>query len=69
MGGDTEESVRQLGKLVDIFKLTNEYSMEDSLIKIGSAMNALGASGTANEGYMLEFSKRVAGVAPTRHRI
>ena len=65
LGGDTEESVRQLGKLVDIFKLTNEYSMEDSLIKIGSAMNALGASGTANEAYLLEFTKRVAGVAPT----
>lgn len=65
LGGDAEESVRQLGKLVDIFKLSNEYSMEDSLLKIGSAMNALGASGTANEGYMLEFTKRVAGVAPT----
>jgi len=64
LGGDTEESVRQLGKLVDIFKLTKEYSVEESLLKIGSAMNALGASGTANEGYMLEFSKRVAGVAP-----
>jgi TP901 family phage tail tape measure protein len=64
LGGDTEESVRQLGKLVDIFKLTKEFSVEDSLLKIGSAMNALGASGTANEGYMLEFTKRVAGVAP-----
>ncbi len=64
LGGDTEESVRQLGKLVDIFKLTKDFSIEDSLLKIGSAMNALGASGTANEGYMLEFSKRVAGVAP-----
>jgi len=65
LGGDPEESVRQLGKLVDIFKLTKEYSIEDSLLKIGSAMNALGASGTANEAYMLEFTKRVAGVAPT----
>jgi TP901 family phage tail tape measure protein len=65
LGGDAEESVRQLGKLVDIFKLTRFYSMEESLLKIGSAMNALGASGTANEAYMLEFSKRVAGVAPT----
>lgn len=64
LGGDTEESVRQLGKLVDIFKLTNEFTIEESLLKIGSAMNALGASGTANEGYMLEFAKRVAGVAP-----
>ena len=65
LGGDTEESVRQLGKLVDIFKLTKDFTMEESLLKIGSAMNALGASGTANEGYMLEFTKRVAGVAPT----
>lgn len=65
LGGDTEESVRQLGKLVDIFKLTKDFSVEESLLKIGSAMNALGASGTANEGYMLEFTKRVAGVAPT----
>ena len=65
LGGDTEESVRQLGKLVDIFKLDQEYTMEESLLKIGSAMNALGAAGTANEGYMLEFTKRVAGVAPT----
>jgi TP901 family phage tail tape measure protein len=65
LGGDTEESVRQLGKLVEIFKLTKEFSIEESLLKIGSAMNALGASGTANEGFMLEFSKRVAGVAPT----
>ena len=65
LGGDTEESVRQLGKLVDIFKLTDQFTMEQSLLKIGSAMNALGASGTANEGYMLEFTKRIAGVAPT----
>ena len=65
LGGDTEESVRQLGKLVDIFKLDKEFTMEESLLKIGSAMNALGASGTANEAYMLEFTKRVAGVAPT----
>ncbi len=64
LGGDTEESVRQLGKLVDIFKLTDKFSIEDSLLKVGSAMNALGASGTANEAYMLEFAKRVAGVAP-----
>ena len=28
LGGDTEESVRQLGKLVDIFKLDQEFTME-----------------------------------------
>ncbi len=65
LGGDTEESINQLGKLVDIFKLKDQYGMEDSLLKIGSAINSLGAAGTANEANMVEFAKRVAGIAPS----
>jgi len=64
LGGDVEESINQLGKLVDIFKLKDEFGIEDALIKIGSAINSLGAAGTANEAYMVEFSKRLAGIAP-----
>jgi len=64
LGGDVEESVRQLGKLSDIFKLKDQFGIEQALLKTGSAINALGASSTANEGYMVEFAKRVAGVAP-----
>ena len=64
LGGDVEDSINQLGKLVDIFKLKDQFGIEQSLLKVGSAINSLGAAGTANEGYMVEFSKRVAGIAP-----
>jgi len=64
LGGDTEESIRQIGKLVDIFKVKDKFGIEDSMLKVGSAINALGAASTANEGYMVEFAKRVGGIAP-----
>jgi len=65
LGGDVEESIRQLGKLTDIFNLKEEFGIEQALLKTGSAINALGASSTANEGFIVEFAKRVAGVAPS----
>jgi TP901 family phage tail tape measure protein len=64
LGGNVEESVNELGKLIDIFKLEDEFGIETAMLKIGSAINSLGAAGTANEGYLVEFSKRVAGIAP-----
>ncbi|MCX6231159.1 MAG: phage tail tape measure protein [Bacteroidetes bacterium] len=64
LGGNTEESIRHIGKLVDIFKVKDKFGIEDSLLKVGSAINALGATSTANEQYMVEFTKRVGGIAP-----
>lgn len=64
LGGNVEESINQIGKLVDIFKIQDVYGVEESMLKIGSAINSLGAAGTANEGYMVEFAKRVGGIAP-----
>jgi TP901 family phage tail tape measure protein len=64
LGGNVEETVRQLGKLVDIFKLEDVLGVEDAMLKVGSALNSLGAASTANEGYMVEFAKRVGGIAP-----
>jgi len=65
LGGNIEESVNDLGKLIDIFKLKDDFGLEASFMKVGSAINDLGASGTANEGYIVEFTKRVAGIAPS----
>ena len=65
LGGDVEESINSLGKLVDIFKLEDEFGIEQALLKVGSAINSLGAAGTANEAYLVEFAKRVAGIAPS----
>lgn len=65
LGGNTEQAINDLGKLVDIFKLKDTYGVEASLLKVGSAINSLGAAGTANEAYLVEFSKRIAGIAPS----
>lgn len=64
LGGNIEESVNQIGKLVDIFGIKSEFGVEQAMLKTGSAINSLGASSTANEGYIVEFTKRMAGVAP-----
>jgi TP901 family phage tail tape measure protein len=65
LGGNTEEAVRHLGKLVDLFKVKDKYGIEEGLLKVGSAINDLGMASTANEGFLVEFSKRVAGIAPS----
>ena len=64
LGGNIEDSVNQLGKLTEIFGIKEDFGIEKSLLKIGSTINSLGAIGTANEGYMVEFSKRLGGIAP-----
>lgn len=63
--GGTEDAVRALGKLVDIFKLKDEYGMEKAMLKVGSAINELGMASTASEGYLINFTRRTAGIAPT----
>jgi len=62
--GGVEESINALGKLTDIFKIKDTYGIEEALLKVGSAINTLGASGTANEKNLVDFSNRLAGVAP-----
>lgn len=64
LGGDTEEAIRQVGKIVDIFKVNEEFGIEKGMLKVGSVINELGMASTANEGYIVEFTKRVAGIAP-----
>lgn len=63
-GGDTEEAIRQVGKIVDIFKVKDLFGIEAGMLKVGSVINELGMASTANEGYIVEFTKRVAGIAP-----
>lgn len=64
LGGDAEEAIRTVGKIVDIFGLKDSLGIEKAMLSVGSAINELGASSTANEGYIVEFTNRVAGVAP-----
>lgn len=64
LGDNTEDAIREIGKLVDIFDLQEEYGLEQSMLKVGSAINEMGMASTANEGYIVDFTKRLAGVAP-----
>ncbi|MFD2961391.1 MULTISPECIES: phage tail tape measure protein [Olivibacter] len=62
--GGAEEAINSLGKLTDIFKLKDVYGIEEALLKVGSVINDLGAAGTANEGNMVRWVQRMAGIAP-----
>lgn len=62
--GDPEQSMRKLGKLIESFKVKDVYGIEDSLLKVGSAINHLGKSSTANEGFIVDFTRRMGGIAP-----
>jgi len=65
LGGSAEEAVRQIGKLVSVFGIKERFGIEDAITKTGSALNELGMASTASEAYIVSFTKRVAGVAPT----
>lgn len=59
-----DDAIKNIGKLVDIFNLKDEFGLEKAMLKVGSAINELGMSSTASEGYMVEFIKRMGGIAP-----
>ena len=57
------DAITQIGKLVNVFRLKEEFSLEDAMLKMASAMNTLGASSEASEGFMVDFMERLGGVA------
>ena len=58
-----EDAVRSLAKLNDILGITKEMGIEKGLLATGSAINELGQSSTANEGYLVDFAQRLGGIA------
>ena len=58
-----------IGKLADVYaKSTAQLTdagdnLEKKMLSIGSAINQLGQSSTANEGYLVEFLSRMGGIA------
>lgn len=59
-----EDAIKNIGKLVNVFRLDEQFGLETSMLKVGSAINELGMASTANEGYMVDFLKRMGGIAP-----
>lgn len=62
-----EGAVREVGKMVDVFtKSTAELEgldLKSKMLAVGSAINELGASSSAQEDYLVQFAGRLGGVA------
>lgn len=56
-----EGAIRNLGKISDVFGLTDMLGISDALTKIGSSINAVGQASTASEAYLVQFTQRLAG--------
>ena len=57
--GGVEEVTKSLGGLQKLFKDTANVSPADAITKIGSAVNALGATGTATGPVIADFTARI----------
>lgn len=62
--GNTEDVINEIGKITKIFNLDKEFGIEKGMLKVASAINTVGASSEANEGYLVEWAKDFAGIAP-----
>ncbi len=60
-----EDAIKQIGKLNQTFQLGERTGMnlEQQMLSTGSAINALGQASTAQESYLVDFTRRLAGVA------
>ncbi len=57
--GGVEDVAKSLGGLQKLFKETADVSPADAITKIGSAVNALGADGTATGPVIADFTARI----------
>lgn len=58
-----DDAIKNLAKLNDILGITKRLGVEQALLATGSAINELGQSSTANEGYLVDFAQRMGGIA------
>jgi TP901 family phage tail tape measure protein len=62
-----DDAIQNIGKLVDVFALSTKemeaMDLKGKLLAVGSAINELGSSSSAGEGYMVNFAQRMGGVA------
>lgn len=65
LGGS--EAIKELMKMNDVLGLTQKMGIEKSLMAIGSAINLLGQSTTANADYIADFTRRLAGIGAQAH--
>lgn len=57
------DAILQIGKLVTVFQIDKKFGLEDAMIRVGSAINTLGMKSIAAEGFLVEFTRRLAGIS------
>ena len=58
-----EDAVKNIGKLAQMFGEDDTLGLRGAMLATGSAVNAVGQSCSANEGFLVQFTARVAGAA------
>ena len=61
--GGAEQVSDELGKIKFLFKETKDVGVENAYMAIGSAINVLGAEGSASEANIANFTKRIGSLA------
>lgn len=64
LGQDTEATLERLAKIVNIFGLGQDYPFAEAVERVGSAVNYLADAGAASSSGLVDFTRRLAGVAP-----
>jgi len=65
LGDDAAESIKLIGKLVDIYKVSEKHNVSFgfSMEMIGSAINAVSANSNAQAPYIINMMKRLGGIS------
>jgi TP901 family phage tail tape measure protein len=62
-----EGAITGIGKMVGVFKRSTKelqgLDLKEQMLSVGSAVNQLGASSSANEDYLVQFAGRLGGIA------
>lgn len=58
-----DDAIIQLTKMTDVMGLIPKYGVEQSLLKVGSAINELAQNSTAKGTYITNFASRLSGVS------
>lgn len=58
-----EDAVKNIGKLAQMFGTADSMGLKQGMLSTASVINELAQSSSASEGYILEFTNRLAGVA------
>lgn len=62
-----EDAIKNIGKMVGVFQRSTKelqgLGLKEQMLAVGSAINALGAASSADEGYLVSFAGRLGGIA------